>query len=66
MSVYGATETSPTATCLLPEDARKYRGTVGKFSPNVEARIVHDDGTDVDVSKGEEGELWIKGPFVMK
>lgn len=34
--------------------------------PNLEARLVDDDGVDVRVGQGERGELWIRGPSVMK
>lgn len=61
---YGATEATPTATMLDPRDARANKGTVGKLLPNVEARIVDDD--ERDVKEGEVGELWIRGPVIMK
>lgn len=49
---------------LDPSDAFQHRGTVGKLLPNVEARIVDDDEHDVD--EGNPGELWIRGPVIMK
>jgi len=59
---YGLTETSPVCTLETPW-ARK-RGTIGKPVRNVDVRIVDPDGRDVTV--GEDGEIWIKGPNVMK
>ena len=39
-------------------------GSVGLLFPNLEARLVNDD---VDEAKeGEPGELWVRGPTVMK
>jgi acyl-CoA synthetase (AMP-forming)/AMP-acid ligase II len=37
---------------------------VGKLFPNTEMRLVGADGNDVD--DGETGEIWIRGPQVMK
>lgn len=39
-------------------------GTIGPLLPNLEARLVQDDGTDA--KEGEPGELWIRGPSIMK
>ena len=39
-------------------------GSVGVLVPNLEARLVGDGG--VDVKPGEPGELWLRGPTVMK
>jgi long-chain acyl-CoA synthetase len=59
---YGLTETSPVCTLETPW-ARK-RGSIGKPVQNVAVRVVGPDGRDVPA--GEEGEIWIKGPNVMK
>jgi acyl-CoA synthetase (AMP-forming)/AMP-acid ligase II len=40
-------------------------GSIGPAVPNTECRIV-DVGTEEDVPVGEPGELWIRGPQVMK
>ncbi len=63
IQAYGMTELSP-ASHVTP--LGEYRpGSVGVTVPNAEARIVHTDtGEDQDV--GGEGELWIRGPMVMK
>ena len=61
---YGSTESSPGYTILNDQDAKQHRGSVGKLLPNMAARLVDDEDKDVD--EGERGELWIKGPNIMK
>lgn len=39
-------------------------GSCGLLLPNLEARLVKDDGEDA--KDGESGELWMRGPTVMK
>lgn len=43
-------------------------GSTGILLPNLEARLViYGDGEgEIDVPEGEPGELWIRGPTVMK
>ena len=43
-------------------------GSIGTLMPNLEARIIADsEGKEViDAAKGEPGELWLRGPTVMK
>ena len=61
---YGLTETSPTTHYIGPDDSIRKMGSVGLLFPNLEARLVNDD---VDEAKeGEPGELWVRGPTVMK
>jgi len=59
---YGLTETSPVTHCNAPETNRP--GTVGQLMPQTEARIVDESGDDV--AQGERGELWMRGPQIMK
>jgi acyl-CoA synthetase (AMP-forming)/AMP-acid ligase II len=40
-------------------------GSVGALIPNTEARLV-DPATGEDAAEGEEGEIWIRGPQVMR
>jgi acyl-CoA synthetase (AMP-forming)/AMP-acid ligase II len=47
-------------------DALRKLGSVGLLLPNLEARLVLDMDGLVDAKEGESGELWIKGPSVMK
>jgi acyl-CoA synthetase (AMP-forming)/AMP-acid ligase II len=44
---------------------RPRRGSVGRLVPNTEARIV-DPATGVDLGSGRTGELWVRGPQVMR
>ncbi|KAL2915984.1 hypothetical protein HK105_204408 [Polyrhizophydium stewartii] len=60
---YGLTETSP----LLhgcPYD-KVVSGSIGVLAPNVEARLVNPD-TEKDCGHNEPGELWVRGPNIMK
>jgi long-chain acyl-CoA synthetase len=59
---YGLSETSAGVTCN-PTDTDAYSGTIGLPLPNVEIRILDDDGKDVPL--GQPGEIAIKGPQVM-
>lgn len=61
---YGLTETSPGTNIVPPEWAQFKAATVGRLHPNMEARIVDDDERDVPL--GSRGELWFRGPNVMK
>ena len=40
-------------------------GSVGRVVPNTEVKIA-DVGTGAEVAQGQEGELWIRGPQIMK
>ena len=62
---YGLTETSP-VTHFHPVNAPQAKyGSVGPALANTECRIV-DPVTGNDVGVNEKGELWIRGPQVMK
>ena len=60
---YGLSETSAGVTCN-PTDSLTYTGTIGLPLPNVEIRILDDEGKDVPL--GQPGEIAIKGPQVMR
>lgn len=62
---WGLTETSPSCIMQDPDDWLIKAGTIGTLLPNVEARLVLDDGM-TDAADGEPGEIWIRGPNVMK
>ena len=47
-----------------PDWSLSKAGAVGVPLPNLEVRLVGDDG--VDVKPGAAGELWLRGPTVMK
>ncbi|GAA5798021.1 hypothetical protein HPULCUR_003419 [Helicostylum pulchrum] len=59
---YGLTETSPSAI-VEPTD-RTIDGSTGILLANMLAKIVDDQGNEV--AQGERGELWLKGPNIMK
>ncbi|KAI9456754.1 AMP binding protein [Russula earlei] len=64
---YGLTETSPTIHALPAVDYLRKVGSVGILLPNLEARVVASDDDDIiDASPGQPGELWVRGPIVMK
>ncbi len=60
---YGMTELSPVSHCTVEGDYRP--GTSGVTVSNTESRVV-DPGTLEDLGVGERGELWVRGPQVMK
>ncbi|MBT8165097.1 MAG: 4-coumarate--CoA ligase family protein [Acidimicrobiia bacterium] len=59
---YGLTETSPVTHATPPGQFRP--GSIGVAISNTECRVVDPDGNDLGV--GEDGEIWIRGPQVMK
>ncbi|OAD01379.1 hypothetical protein MUCCIDRAFT_153656 [Mucor lusitanicus CBS 277.49] len=59
---YGLTEISP-AAISEPLD-RVIDGSIGVLLPNMTAKVVDEDGKET--AQGERGELWLKGPNVMK
>ncbi|MFJ8107397.1 4-coumarate--CoA ligase family protein [Streptomyces sp. NPDC096132] len=64
---YGMTELSP-GTHVVPLDAMRDApaGTVGKLIAGTEMRIVSLDDPGKDLAPGEDGEILIRGPQVMK
>jgi acyl-CoA synthetase (AMP-forming)/AMP-acid ligase II len=62
---YGLTETSPVTHFHPMDDLRVVLDSVGPAAPNTECRLV-DPATGDDCAPGERGELWIRGPQVMK
>ena len=61
---YGLTETSP-VTHANPKNRTVKVASVGLALPNTEYRVV-DVESGNDVTPGEHGEVWIRGPQVMK
>ncbi|ROW17615.1 hypothetical protein VPNG_00792 [Cytospora leucostoma] len=61
--VWGLTETTGAIT-QMPPGKSEYTGSVGMLVANHEARIVDDDGKDVE--PGATGEIWVRGPVVTK
>ncbi len=63
IEAYGLTETSPAASAN-PVDGSGYIGTIGVPLPSTLIKLVNDDD---NISKdNERGEIYIKGPQVMK
>ena len=63
IEAYGLTETSP-AACINPLDLKEYNGAIGLPVPSTECSVRDEAGNEVPM--GEPGELWVKGPQVMK
>lgn len=60
---WGLSETTGSAT-IMPMDMQDDTGSVSALLPNMLARIVDDDGEDVE--PGKPGEILITGPIVSK
>ena len=60
---YGLSETSPVATAN-PPTTTEFSGTIGIPLPLTEVTLLDDDGNEVAL--GEQGEISIRGPQVMK
>lgn len=60
---YGLTECAPLVT-LCPYDQKSYSGNIGLPASSTVIRIVQDDGSEAAI--GDSGEMWVKGPQVMK
>src|SRR5580700_3736253 len=60
---YGITECSPNISQTRVETPRTDT-SVGRILPGMEARLVGSDGQEV--ADGEVGELWVRGPNIMK
>ncbi len=60
---YGMTELSPVSHAIA--DGQSRPGSSGTLLPNTQARLT-DPATGLDVPVGAEGELWVRGPQVMK
>lgn len=63
IEAYGLTETSP-AVCVNPLNLKEYNGCIGLPLPSTYIELR--DAAGDKVPQGEAGELWIKGPQVMK
>jgi len=63
LEAYGLTETSP-AVCINPVDIPAYTGAIGLPLPSTDVSIRSKNGKEQTI--GEAGELWVKGPQVMR
>jgi long-chain acyl-CoA synthetase len=59
---YGMTETSLAISLNTPQMHKP--GSVGRLIPGMQVRIVDDAGNELP--EGQPGEIWVKGPMVMK
>lgn len=64
VQTYGQTEASPRITALLPHDAKRKIGSVGKAIPGVSVKVVGNRGEELLPNR--EGEIVVKGNNVMK
>lgn len=60
---YGLTECAP-LVAMNPYNQASYDGTIGVPASSTNIRLLNDDGEEVPL--GEPGEMWVKGPQVMK
>jgi len=60
---YGLTECAPMVTSS-PYNQTEFNGSVGLPGASTDIKLVDDDGNEV--AFGEPGEMWVKGPQVMK
>ncbi|KAL7778180.1 hypothetical protein CFE70_004857 [Pyrenophora teres f. teres 0-1] len=62
---WGMTEVTCAGTIWDP-NRRSTNASVGEILPNCEMKIVVDDAGLAEAPQGERGEVWIRGPNVMK
>jgi acyl-CoA synthetase (AMP-forming)/AMP-acid ligase II len=62
---YGLTETSPVVSTTPVDPARRRGGSAGLLIPNTECRVM-DPASGAELGPGGQGEVWIRGPQVMK
>jgi long-chain acyl-CoA synthetase len=60
---YGLTESSPVVT-INPLDVQEFNGSIGLPLPSTEISLRDDQGQETPF--GERGELWVRGPQVMR
>ncbi|MBV9214063.1 MAG: long-chain fatty acid--CoA ligase, partial [Actinobacteria bacterium] len=70
LQAWGMTETSPLGSVARPprgaagDEGWEYRAKAGRILPLVEARIVDDDGAEVEWDGEQTGELEVRGPWI--
>ena len=64
MNAYGATETTSPATLMPPAETAVHPDSVGMAVPCGEVLVMDDDGCEVP--RGTTGEIWLRGPMVVK
>jgi len=63
LEAYGLTETSP-AVCIDPTNLKEFNGSIGIPVPSTEISIR--DSEENELAIEEIGELWVRGPQVMR
>jgi acyl-CoA synthetase (AMP-forming)/AMP-acid ligase II len=63
---YGLTETSPVLSAPVRDPARGRPDSVGLILPSTEIRVVALQEGAEEPGEGEDGEIWARGPQVMK
>lgn len=63
LEAYGLTETSPAAT-INPLNLTEFNGSIGLPISSTEVKVCDDNGNELPI--GQQGELVIRGPQVMK
>ncbi|TMD38941.1 MAG: 4-coumarate--CoA ligase family protein [Chloroflexi bacterium] len=62
---YGLTETSPVVSTTPIDPAQRRAGSAGLLIPNTECKVV-DPASGAELEPGQQGEIWVRGPQVMK
>lgn len=60
---YGLTECSP-VVAVTPPQISEYKGSIGLPVPSTDIKLLDEEGNEVKA--GEPGEMWVKGPQVMR
>ncbi len=60
---YGLTECAPLVS-MSPYNQQSFNGTIGVPAPSTDIKIINDEGNEAGFN--EPGEMWVKGPQVMK
>jgi len=64
MNAYGATETTSPVTMMPPSETARRSDSVGCALPCADILVMDDDGHEVPA--GQDGEVWLGGPMVVK
>lgn len=62
---YGMTESTAVGTRGFNTESCKMYTSVGLLAPNMEAKVVNWE-TGTSMPPGKSGELWLRGPAIMK
>jgi acyl-CoA synthetase (AMP-forming)/AMP-acid ligase II len=65
IQAYGLTEASPATHSMPARGGLQKVGSIGPCVPNTECKVI-DVETGAELGPGAQGELWIRGPQVMK